>query len=152
VEEIYKAYKDRVNFIWVYSNEAHPEGSRGGLNVWKQIKGYDSSHPYDETESMEERAERARWMKTDPDPDIDMPIIIDYLNSDMGADNAIRKAYGGGMPYSGYIIDCDGKILEAHNWAWADTTKKWPMKVESFENLVKSLEKYLESPSACYSK
>jgi hypothetical protein len=89
-------------------------------------------------------------MKTDPDPDIDIPIIIDYIKSDMGKDNAIRKAYGGGMPYSGYLIDCDGKILEAHNWAWADTTQSWPMKVESFENLIASLNKYLEGPSTYY--
>ncbi len=145
MEEIYQTYKESVNFLWVYSNEAHADS----LNVWKQIKGYDA-HPYSETNSMEERAQRAGWMKTDPDPDLDMPMMIDYLKSDMGEDNAIRKAYGGGSPYSGYIIDCDGKILEAHSWAWADMTQSWPMSVDSFENLIKSLDKYIENSSSCF--
>lgn len=145
MEEIYQTYKESVNFLWVYSNEAHADS----LNVWKQIEGYDN-HPNSETKSMEERAQRAKWMKTDPDPDLDMPMIIDYLNSDMGEDNAMRKAYGGGSPYSGYIIDCDGKILEAHAWAWADMTQSWPMSVDSYENLIKSLDKYLENPPPCF--
>ena len=60
---------------------------------------------------MEQRAQRARWIKTDLEPDAEIPIIIDYINSPLGPDNVIWNAYTGGGFYSGFVIDCNATII-----------------------------------------
>jgi len=67
---------------------------------------------------MEQRARRAKWMKTDLAPDAGMPIIIDYINSDLGPDHAIENDHIGGGYQSGFVIDCDAIIIYQANWAW----------------------------------
>jgi hypothetical protein len=135
LEARYQAYRDRINFVWVYGREAHP-----GQDCW--------DHPEGPTKTMAERAQRARWMKTDPEPDIEMPVIIDYIADPPNEDEAIRRAYGGGRPNSGYVIDCDGRVLEAHGWAWAvDGTSPGSL---AFGELERSLDAYLADPPACY--
>ncbi len=151
MEKIYQSYKEKVNFVWVYSKEYHPEGSSSEVNVWNQFEEY-GDHPYSGTTSMEERVQRAKWMKTDPETDLGIPMIIDYVNSEMGKDDAMVTAYGGGSAYSGFIIDCDGKILEAHTWAWADKDEGWPVSVIPFDVLKSTLDKYLKKPPSCYKK
>lgn len=78
MEATYEKYRGKVNFVWVYGSEAHPEE-----HPFK--KGYESrdlgwNHPYTISKSMKERAQRAKWMKTDPEPDYTIPMMIDYIN------------------------------------------------------------------------
>ena len=60
-------------------------------------------------------------------------MIIDYVNSPPQRDNDIRRHYTGAGYYSGYIIDCDGKILQldnfrkltGHGWKSFRGAKSW---------------------------
>ncbi len=100
---------------------------------------------------MAERAERARWMKSDPQPDFVIPMMIDYINDPPNTDNAIRSAYRGGGFYSGFLIDCDGTVLLAHSWAWFAPGKDWwNLPLAPIANLHAFLDSYLADPPPCY--
>ncbi len=140
MEETYRTFSDRINFIWVYGKEAHP-----GTECW--------DHPVTVTKTMPERAQRGRWMKYDPEPDLVIPMMIDFIEHDTHSDEAIRSTYGGGRPNAGYLIDCDGTVLEQHDWAWSsDGTAPGRRRGEllDFGDLAASLERYLDDPPACY--
>lgn len=149
MEASYQKYRGRVNFLWVYGSEAHPE-------EYPFATGFESSdlgwnHPYSISTKMDERAQRAKWMKTDPDPDFELPMIIDYINHPTATNNAIRAEYRGGGFYSGYVIDCDGTVLKAHNWAWfAPGGEWWNLPLTPISDLHQFLDGYLASPPACY--
>jgi len=151
MEASYQKYKGKINFVWVYGSEAHPE-------EYPFAKGFESTdlgwkHPYSITTKMAERAQRAKWMKTDPDPDLEIPMMIDYINDPPNKNNAIRRAYLGGGFYSGYVIDCDGKVLYARSWAWFAPGKDWwNLPLDPVANLHKLLDDYLKNPSSCYGK
>ena len=139
-----------MNFAWVYGSEAHPEEypfSRGNETT---DLGWD--HTYSITRTMQERAERASWLKTDLDVEAEMPILIDYINSPDGQpNNAIRGAYRGGGFYSGHVIDCDGTIIDAQRWAWFEEGRDWwGLPLEPIENLHALLDDYLADPPDCY--
>lgn len=133
----------------MYSSEAHPEES-------PFVEGYETkdlgwTHRYTVTEDMRERARRAKWLKEDPEPDLEIPMIIDYVNSPPQSDNAIRRAYMGGGFYSGYIIDCDGKILQRNPWAWyGESGEWWDLPLVPIGELHTFLDAYLENPPSCY--
>ena len=100
---------------------------------------------------MSQRAQRARWMKTDPNPDYEIPMLVDFINDPPNANNAIRKAYLGSGYYSGYVIDCDGKVLYSTNWAWFATGKDWwGLPLDAVSNLTQLLDNYLKNPPSCY--
>jgi hypothetical protein len=100
---------------------------------------------------MSQRADRAKKLKTDPEPDLTLPIMIDYIRSPLGNDNAIRDAYLGGGFYSGYVIDCDGKIAVAKDWAWFGPGKSWwNLPLAPIASLHAFLDAYLENPPTCY--
>lgn len=139
-----------MNFLWVYSSEAHPEER-------PFQKGYESKdlgwkHGYTVTGDMKERAERARWLKEDPDPDLVIPMIMDYVNSPPARDNDIRQAYFGSGFYSGFIIDCDGTVLQRNSWGWFGKGGEWwDLPLVPIEDLHAFLDDYLENPPSCYS-
>ena len=90
-------------------------------------------------------------MKTDPEPDFEMPMMIDYINDPPHTNNAIRSAYRGGGFYSGFVIDCDGTVLLAHAWAWFARGKEWwNLPLAPIENLHAYLDAYLADPPPCY--
>ena len=100
---------------------------------------------------MEERAERAGWLKTDRLPKLEIPMIIDYVNSPPQRDNDIRRAYTGAGYYSGYIIDCDGRVLQRRPWAWyGEGGEWWGLPLTPVDELHDFLDGYLENPPACY--
>ena len=61
-----------MNFAWVYSREAHPEEFPFAPGFETRDQGWD--HRYFNTTTMEQRAQRARWIKTDLEPDAELPI------------------------------------------------------------------------------
>ena len=100
---------------------------------------------------MEERAERARWLKSDPDPDLEIPMVIDYINSPPRRDNEIREAYKGRGFYSGYVIDCDRTVLQRKPWAWyGEGGEWWGLPLAPVEELHAFLDRYLANPPSCY--
>ena len=115
-EASYQEYKGRVNFLWVYGSEAHPEENPFQDGYESTDLGWD--HPYSITDTMEERAQRAKWMKTDEDPDFEVPMAVDFVGHDTQPDDEIRRNYLGGGYYSCYVIDCDGTVLQRHPWGW----------------------------------
>jgi hypothetical protein len=151
MEELYQKYRDRVNFLWAYSREAHPEERPFAAGFETKDLGWD--HRYFEPTTMEERAQRARWMKTDLEPDLEIPIIIDYINSPLGEDNAIWNVYRGGGFYSGFVIDCDGTVLNQESWAWfAPGGQWWGLPLEQVSSIETFLDSYLADPPPCYNQ
>jgi len=149
MEDVYQQYKDKVNFLYVYGSEAHPE-------EYPFQKGFESSdlgwkHRYNVTQSVEERAARAVLWKTQDGPKREMPMIIDFINTPGETNNAIKKAYIGGGFYSGYIVDCDGRVKVAEAWAWFAQGKDWwGLPLAPISKLTQWLDAYLASPPACY--
>lgn len=138
-----------MNFAWVYSREAHPENSPFARGFETRDLGW--NHPYFRPSTMEERAQRARWLKMELEPDGEIPILIDYINSPLGSDNAIWKFYIGGGFYTGFIIDCDGMQIQGLSWAWLEPGGQWfALPLAPFRNLVDFLDEYLANPPACY--
>lgn len=139
-----------MNFVWVYGSEAHPEEYPFSDGNESTDLGWD--HPYFITATMEERAQRARWLKSDLDPPGEIPMLIDFINSPGGeTNNAIRAAYRGGGFYSGAVIDCDGTVLQEHRWAWfAEGRDWWGLPLVPIEELHALLDAYLADPPDCY--
>jgi hypothetical protein len=108
-------------------------------------------HPYFEPITMAERAQRARWMKAELEPDAQIPMLIDYISSPLGMNNAIWNVYGGGGFYSGFVIDCDATIIYSANWSWNSPGGKWwGLPLRPVEDLESFLDAYLANPPACY--
>ncbi len=149
MEALFLEYGDRVNFLWVYGSEAHPEED-------PFMEGYESkdlgwSHPYTRSTTMEQRAERAAWMKSDPDPDYTIPMLIDFVGHPTEVDNAIRAQYFGYGYYSGYVIDCDGVVRVAHDWGWYGPGGEWwGLPLAPVDALRAWLDAYLADPPSCY--
>ncbi len=109
------------------------------------------THEYKTTTSIEQRAQRAQWLKTDPEPDFEIPMLIDYINVEGKNDNAIKRAYQGGGFYSGYVIDCDGTVLVRESWAWHDSGGEWwGLPLAHINELEGFLDDYLADPPSCY--
>jgi hypothetical protein len=146
---MYQKYKGRVSFVWVYGSEAHPEEHPFKEDYESKDLGW--SHPYSITTTMAERAQRAKWMKTDPEPDYEIPMMIDYINVEGHDDDAIRRAFFGSGFYSGYIIDCDGTVLRRHAWGWYGPDGEWwGLPLAPVQDLEQFLDSYLADPPPCY--
>jgi len=96
MQALYEAYKDKVEFFFVYVREAHPvrQGKEGGA---------EARSPKDiaQTRSLAERAMAAtdclRGLK------VTLPVLIDTM------DGKTVKGYGG-HPAGTAVIDRDGRI------------------------------------------
>ena len=96
MQALYEAYKDKVEFLFVYIREAHPvrQGKEGGA---------EARSPQDiaQTPSLAERAIAAtdclRGLK------VTLPVLIDPM------DGKVEKGYGG-HPAGTAVIDRDGRI------------------------------------------
>jgi len=138
-----------VNFGWVYGLEAHPEEAPWIRGLETRDLGW--THSYYRPTMMEERAQRARWMKTELEPDAEIPMLIDYINSELGPNDAIWSFYTGGGFYSGFVIDCDGTILQSLNWGWLSPGGQWfNLPLAPVRTLEEFLDDYLANPPACY--
>lgn len=149
MEESYQKYKGRVNFLWLYGKEAHPEEHPFQEGYESKDLGWE--HPYSITTEMEQRAQRARWLRTDQDPDFEIPMALDYINYPPHADNEIRANYRGSGYYACYVIDCDGKVKKAHAWGYfAPGGEWWGLPLTPISELYDYLDAYLANPPACY--
>ena len=124
----------------MYVREAHPDpmyapcGSTADLG-W--------NHPSRDTVTIEERAQRARWLKHDFD--LSFPYIIDTMT------DAIKFAYRPWGFYVGWFIDCDRRVHIFERWGWATPDTQWcGLPLADADELETFLDTYLANPPACY--
>lgn len=95
MEEIYRQFRNQVEFFVVYVQEAHPtDGWQTESNVAEGIL-------YRQHQSLDEREEVAHACSLDLQ--ISIPILVEEM------DNAIDEAYGA-APERLYVIDTDGRV------------------------------------------
>jgi hypothetical protein len=95
MQEIYSRYKDRVEFLLVYTGEAHP------TDGWQSERNIKDNVLFRQHQSFGEREEAAsscsRGLR------ISLPILIEEM------DNTCDEAYGA-APVRLYVIGEDGKV------------------------------------------
>jgi len=140
VEERFQHYRGKVQLVYMYVREAHPDpdhapcGSTQGLG-WTHASGV--------TLSRAERAQRARWLSKDLD--LNFPWIIDDVD-----DTWFSEYWPYGF-YVGWLIDCDGKVLLQEPWGWSTPETQWcDLPLASFDFLGEFLNGYLANPPPCY--
>ncbi len=95
LNEIYKKYKDQVEFLAIYIREAHPDdGWRVPVNLQKNIR---VKEPTTDEERTAVAATCQIGMK------LQMPMLIDSI------DNDVEEKYIG-IPMRLFLVDGDGKI------------------------------------------
>lgn len=76
MEERFQRYRDRVQIVYMYVREAHPNPDRAPCGSTQSL-GW--THPSAVTLSKAERAQRARWLSKDRD--LSFPWIIDDVDN-----------------------------------------------------------------------
>ncbi|MCH7712282.1 MAG: hypothetical protein IIC99_01540 [Chloroflexi bacterium] len=95
MNELYRRFKDQVEFFVVYVQEAHPtDGRQTDSNVELGIL-------FRQHQSFEERDEVAATCTLDLH--IEVPVLVEEM------DNNVDEAYGA-APERLYLIDADGKV------------------------------------------
>ena len=118
LNELYKTYRDRVEFFLIYIREAHP------ANGWQVPNNLIEDVIYDEPTTDEERTEVASACQTALD--IEMPMLVDRI------DNDVEEKYVG-LPMRQFLIDAAGRVVYAGDkgpFGWDD---------EAFEEALKAL-------------
>lgn len=93
--QIYRQYKDSVEFFVVYVQEAHP------TNGWQTDSNLEAGILFRQHQSYDERESVAQSCSIDLH--IGLPIIIEEM------DNAVDEAYGA-APERLYLVDIDGNV------------------------------------------
>jgi hypothetical protein len=95
MEEIYRSYKNQVEFFVVYVQEAHPtDGWQSESNIMESVL-------FRQHQNYQEREEVAQTCSLNLH--IDIPILIEEI------DNSIDEAYGA-APERLYLIGANGKV------------------------------------------
>ncbi len=140
MEENKQNFGQSVNFLYNYIKEAHPNPETAPCGPTEEL-GWE--HPSWNTSSIEERAQRARWLKTDFD--LTFPFIIDTM------DNEMMATYRGSRFYSGWVLDCDGIVVNQEVWGWATPATQWCGLLLADNNaLTTMLTQYVFEPSICF--
>ena len=95
LEEIYRSYKNQVEFFVVYVQEAHP------TDGWQSESNITESLLFRQHQNYEEREGVAQTCSLNLH--IDIPILIEEI------DNSIDEAYGA-APERLYLIGANGKV------------------------------------------
>jgi hypothetical protein len=109
-EALYGLYGDRVNFIVVYTIEAHPVGARSPYSSGESLGTYSvdlQGSPIYQPATYQERLLLAR--KTVAEAGLTVPVLVDEM------DNPVWCTYGA-APNAAYLIGTDGSILAAQRW------------------------------------
>lgn len=95
LNELYAAWRDRVEFYCVYIQEAHPEDG------WQVDQNVQEGVVYDQPQSANERAQIAKTcvLRTG----FQMPLLLDSM------DNAIDRRYAA-LPERLYLLDESGVV------------------------------------------
>ncbi|MFG0330151.1 MAG: deiodinase-like protein [Phycisphaerales bacterium] len=109
IDALRDRYGTNVNWILVYTMEAHP--TDGWAVETNRRQGIEIA----QHTSYESRVESARLCAEKLD--LDLTLLVDSF------DDAVTTAYSG-HPNRGYIIDADGVIVSKQVWIEADQTKR----------------------------
>ncbi len=96
LEKLYQAYKNQVEFRFIYVAEAHP-----GARVWVEKDGKGSFKYLEQTHSPRERSEIADICTKSLT--LTIPTLVDQV------DNAVARAYGA-LPVRLVVVHRDGRI------------------------------------------
>ncbi|MDA0239072.1 MAG: hypothetical protein O3A84_03460 [Proteobacteria bacterium] len=96
LNEIYQNYKDQMNFLLIYTREAHPDDG------WRVPQNLEAGITYREPTSDEEREAVATACQINLD--LKMPMLIDSI------DNDVERKYVS-LPMRLFLIDKDGGIV-----------------------------------------
>ncbi len=98
LNEIYRAYKDRIDFYCAYIKEAHPEDSDGGYRSERNVK---LGIVIDQPTTLDERADAAAVCVLALN--LEMPMLLDDMT------NQIEEAYRA-WPDRLFVLDAEGRI------------------------------------------
>ena len=109
MSNLYREFKESVNFLFVYTQEAHPVGSNSPDNDKEWVTTFNRLQRVliPQPDSIEERIELAKWSKNELG--IQYQMLIDSL------DNNSWNSYGR-APIPGFIIDREGRVVLSQVW------------------------------------
>jgi thiol-disulfide isomerase/thioredoxin len=109
LERLAKEFGDRLNFLVLYTTEAHPKGDPSPYSGREWVPGDNERQGvlFPQAKSMSERIAVAK--KCAQAMKLDVPVVVDTM------DNSAWKAYGS-APNCAYLIGTDGKIAARNGW------------------------------------
>ncbi len=115
---MYQQYKDRVSFLFVYIQEAHPEDG------WQTKSNQRDAVLFSKAKTLGDRQHAATRCRSGLK--LTMPCVVDSL------DNRVDHLYAG-WPERMFVIDPDGKI------AYSGAQGPWGFKTDEVVQAVKKL-------------
>jgi hypothetical protein len=108
-EKLTKEFGDKVNFLMVYTLEAHPKGEPSPYFGEERVtkKNQKEGLLFPQPKTMEERIGQAKTCQAHEK--MSAPMVIDTM------ENSTWKAYGS-APNAAYLVGRDGKIVEQQGW------------------------------------
>jgi hypothetical protein len=109
IESLQKDFAGRVNFVVVYTIEAHPQGDPSPYSgeEWITPKNEKEGILFRQPVTDKDRMERARACVQREK--MTVPVAVDTM------ENSVWKAYGQ-APNCAYVISRDGRVVEAEPW------------------------------------
>jgi len=114
MKRLHGEFKDRVNFIVVYTLEAHPKGSKSPYSdeEWVHYVNELTDVKIKQAEAISQRQEQARESVAELKLEY-APVLIDSM------DNKVWNLYGK-APAAAYVIDTQGRIVLRQAWVNPD--------------------------------
>ncbi len=114
MSSLHREFKGQVDFVFVYTQEAHPVGSNSPDNDKEWVTTFNRLQRVliPQPETIQKRIELARWSKNE--------LGIEYQMLIHSIDNNSWRKYGR-APIPGFIIDKNRKIVLSQ--AWLDPDK-----------------------------
>jgi len=109
--DLYEQYREQVNFLLVYTIEAHPKGSespyfgREYRTWWNILTGAD----FKQAANFEERFSQANI--TVRSLNVPYPVVVDTM------DNKVWKSYGR-APSAIFVVNREGKVVLKQPWVY----------------------------------
>jgi peroxiredoxin len=108
-ESLTKDFDGKVNFLMVYTLEAHPKGEASPYSGEERVTARNQREGllFSQPKTMEDRVAQAKTCQAHER--MSAPMVIDTM------ENSTWKAYGS-APNAAYLVGRDGKIVEQQGW------------------------------------
>jgi hypothetical protein len=108
-ESLVSEFSNRVNFVVLYTQEAHPKGDPSPYRneEWVTPANRRDDVLFGQPKSLEERTARARACATALK--LNVAVVVDTM------DNSMWRAYGS-APNSACLVGRDGKVIQYEGW------------------------------------
>jgi len=112
-----REFDDRVDFVVVYTQEAHPVGTQSPYadEEWLTFANWLTWTRIDQPETMAQRLERARWSRRALERDD--RVIVDVM------DNTTWRNYGA-APSAAFVLDAQGHVVLRQPWVEPDGIRR----------------------------